>query len=354
MLKAYKPISNNIYKAQDLIEFLVNEVWCKADGHRCKTKLNDELTKIYEKYDWFEMHVRNIYKVCKRLTSQERADFKNAFSTNNDIEGLCNGSLSPVPLSSLNNDLVNAITPFFEKLYTKFLGWALVYKKYGTKKKYYDKLMFNNNIDYCPCCGYGDLKDYYSKGYSPYDHYLSKKHYPFSAINFNNLVPLCHTCNSDYKGETDIIKDGQIVFYPFASNHPNIEVKLSIDTSILSKLISKVEVEGKEKVLKPEEIKVDFNINNNKIEAWDSIFDIKNRYFGKIARNRVSWLNDVIRVFRDPEISTSTPEKAFDKVIELDSDKHLGFLKSPYLKSMKSNNHLIEAMSEVSGNSIIS
>ena len=32
-----------------------------------------------------------------------------------------------------------------------------------------------------------------------YDHYLPKVLYPFNSINFRNLAPACHECNSTYK-----------------------------------------------------------------------------------------------------------------------------------------------------------
>lgn len=353
MLKAYKSINNDIFKAHNLIVFLVDEVWTKADNKQCRTRLNDELKALHRKYEWFRKHVNSIYKVCKSLTPAEKNAFKNAFKENNRIEDLCRGNISPVDLSTLNDDLIKAIRPFFKLLYTKFLGWALVYNKYGKKKAYYDELIRENDFDFCPCCGYGDIKDYYSKGHSPYDHYLPQKHYPFSAINFRNLVPLCHTCNSDHKGETDIIKGGQVVFYPFATDHPDIKVQVSVEKSALKRLIDKSEIEDKKKKLNVRDIKIDFNLKENRTEAWDSTFAIKSRYFGKIARNRVNWLDDVRRIYRDRDIAANTYEKAFDKAIELDSDRQLGFLKAPYLKSMKSHSHLVRAMDEVSGHSVI-
>ncbi|MDR7131658.1 hypothetical protein J2X69_004022 [Algoriphagus sp. 4150] len=335
-----------------MIEYLVNEVWCKADNKQCKSKLNNELKALYEDQPWFQEQVKAIYKVCKSLTIQEKEDFKTAFAHNNRIEELCDRTIAPIALSTLNKALVKVVKPFFKKLYTNFLGWKAIRDSYGEKKTYYDELNLNNGFIHCPCCGYGDLKTIYSKGRSAFDHYLPQKHYPFSSTNFNNLVPICTTCNSDEKGEVDVLKEGKPIYYPFAKNHPNIDVSVDVDRKVLKKLIEPTN-DLKSKITKSE-IKVDFNLQDDKTKSWNRIFDIKTRYFGKVADNRVSWLDDVRQIYRDPDTTLTTYEAAFDKVIETDSNKYLGFLKTPYLKSMKSNSHLIKAMDEVSGSSIIS
>lgn len=351
MLKVYKSISHDIYKAHNLIEYLVNEVWCKADSNQCKSKLNDELKALYKDQPWFQEQIKSIYKICKSLTSQEKKDFKNAFAHNNKIEELCDGKITPIALNTLNIDLVKVIKPFFKELYTRFLGWKVIRDTYGEKKTYYDELNVKNGFIDCPCCGFGDLKTIYSKGRSAFDHYLPQKYYPFSSTNFNNLVPICTTCNSDEKGEVDMLKEGKPIYYPFAKTHPSIEFTIDVNKKALKKLI---EPTGclKSKITKLE-IKVDFNLKDDKTQSWDRIFDVKTRYFGKVADNRVSWLDDVRQMYRDPDTTINTYEGAFDKVIKTDSNKYLGFLKAPYLKSMKSNSHLIKAMDEVSGSSRI-
>jgi|GEM_PF-1129239 len=351
MLKVYKPISSDIYKAHNLIEYLVNDVWCKADSKQCKSKLNDVLKDLYEDQSWFQEQVKTIYKVCKSLTTKEKEDFKTTFAHNNRIEELCDGKIAPIPLSTLNSKLLKTVKPFFKELYTRFLDWKAIRDDYGDKKIYYDELNLKNGFTECPCCGYGELKTIYSKGRSAFDHYLPQKHYPFSSTNFDNLVPICTTCNSDEKGEVDVLKEGKSIYYPFATNHPDIEVTVDVDKSALQKLIEPTD-DLKQKITESE-IKINFNIKDDKTESWDRIFDIKSRYFGKIADNRVSWIDDVRQMYRDPDTIINTYEGAFDKVIATDSNKHLGFLKSPYLKSMKSNRHLIKAMGEVTGSSKI-
>jgi len=350
MLYTYKPINYKLKEVQQLVEFLVLEVWCKPTKQRCRTKLNDELKALYDEYDWFKEKVNKVYKVCKDdLTAQDIIDLKNAFENNNQIEKLCNGSNKPIYVNKLHVKLRKPIKDFFSELYTKFLGWALIYNTYKKKKDYYDELISKNHFTECPCCGFGDIKTEYSDGHSPFDHYLPQKHYPFSTINFDNLVPMCHICNSDSKGEADIIKNGQIVFYPFDNTHPTINVLVDFDNSKLPLLIKHSSIDKLPKGY----FKIDFNLKSDEIKSWNKIFKIKNRYSAKIADHRVSWFNDVRELFRDADINTPTATHAIDKVIKYDGKKHLGFIKSAYLTKLKSMPFLIKAIEEVSGTAII-
>ncbi|NRF40219.1 hypothetical protein [Pedobacter foliorum] len=350
MLYAYKPINYKLKDVQILVESLVLDVWCKPNKQRCRTRLNDELKAIFDEYDWFKDRVNKIYSVCKNdLTAQDITAFKNAFENNNQIEKLCDGTLKPIYIKTLHSKLRKPLTDFFSELYTKFLGWALIYNTYKKKKDYYDELISKNNFIECPCCGFGDIKTEYSDGHSPFDHYLPQKYYPLSTINFDNLVPMCHICNSDNKGEKDIIKNGQKVFYPFATTHPIINVVIDFDTSKLPLLIKKSSID----TLPKGYFKISFNMSTDEISAWDKIFKIRNRYSAKVADNRVSWFNDVRQIFRDTDIHTPTSLNAIDKVIQYDSKKHLGIIKTAYLTKFKSMSYLLKAIEEVTGSSQI-
>jgi hypothetical protein len=357
MLKVYTPINptHAIFKAHDLIEFLVNEVWCQADKKPLKDKLNPTLKALYEnnRLKTFKIEIDAIYKVCQGLKAKEKTDFQNAFATNNRIKDLCDKSVDPIPLSTLNQDLVEKIEPFFKGLYTGFLGWKTVVEYSGAKKEYYDDLNLLNGFTVCPCCGYGDLKTIYSKGRSAFDHYLPQKHYPLSATNFENLFPICTECNSDEKGEVDILEAKKLIFYPFADKHPEIEISVEVDSKAFPKLIKRTD--NLNDKITNSDIVVKFDLDDERIESWNRIFDIKSRYFGKIADNSVPWLNKVISVYRlfSTQIDGYTIEKSFDNVIELDINDYLGFLKTPYLKCLKDKSHLIKAVNEVSGSSKI-
>jgi len=351
MLKAYKPIKHKIFDAHKLLEYLVVHVWCEADNQRCKTKLNTELKAIYEdtriQPKSFKNPVRKIYSICKKLSAKDKEEFKQAFIINNQIEDLCKNPSKRIPLSSLNQDLMKEVIPFLKTLYKSFLGWKLIGDTYGSKKEYYDDLIKSNDFSFCPCCGYGQIKTIYDKGHSAFDHYLSLKYYPFSVVNFLNLIPLCDECNSDNKSESDILSAGKKVFYPISTSHPEIKVDYDISSSSFKEIVIKINSPDK---LDKKHIVVKFNLIGDEVESWDSIFKIKGRYFGQVASNRGNWLGDVREAFRNVRINTPTLADAFDHVIDSDANKYQGFLKSPYLEKMKTFTSLFEAIKEVSGN----
>lgn len=352
MLKAYKKIDHKIFKAQDIVVYLVEEIFCKADKQKCYTKIKKHtiLKGLYENplSDWFKVNVEEIYTKCRSLDTNDRNTLKSVFYNHNDIESLCKNPISLMPLSQINVIVRDLIADFFREFYNKFLEWKIIKDEFGTKKEYYDDLLWDNEyITNCPCCGYGILKTVYEKGHSAYDHYLPKKHYPLSTINFNNLFPLCSECNSDYKGEKPILSYKKRVFYPFGTTLPKIDFEINVDPKSLVKFISKRErVNDKDVKVKT----LCDNKYNEEIESWDTIFKVQERFFGQIATNGKTWLGDVREKQR---ASKKTYPDCFDEIIKDDSNKYLGFLKSPFLSELKRHQSLIEAIEEVSGDFVI-
>lgn len=351
MLYNYQKIEHKIFKVQDLLRNLVVEVICKADNNDCFSKLEPYpiLIKLYEnkRSDWFKTSIENIYKQSKKMDDDERTKLIDVFDNNNNIEYLCLNPTKRLPVSDIKLEVSILLVDFFLELYKKFLSWKDVFSEFGTKKEYYDDLIWDYEFNYCPGCGYGIVKNVYDKGHSAYDHYLPLKHYPFSAVNFNNLFPLCTDCNSDSKGEKDILKKKKKIFYPFNNHHPKIDFNVTVEPKSLFKYINK------KKRINKTELKINVVCDSKyeeELESWDYIFEIGTRYFGQVAQNGKSWLGDVLEKQRK---SKSAIEKCFDTIIDDDSNKHLGFLKSPFLSELKNYDSLIEAINESSNSSRI-
>lgn len=347
MLRVYKKVDSKIFEVQDLIKMLVEDVFCKADKQRAITKLKASpmLLKLYEnkKSDWFKKQVDEIYKKFKELTQDEKNTFLEVFNCNNEIEKLCNSPKDRKPLTLLSSKISVLTIEFFKELYDKLLKWVDVESEYGSKKSYYDDLIYENDFKSCPCCGYGNIETVYDKGHSAFDHYLPVKHYPFSVINFNNLFPLCTHCNSGAKSSKDILVKNKKVFYPFNSVHPEITFSVTLNSKNLIKFLTKVKKDDK-----PinSDLKVFIECDKKykeQIQSWNEIYEIEQRYFGQIATNAISWMDDVREKHR------KTKKKlldCFDEIIGDDSNKHLGFLKAPYLADLKKYDSFIEAYEE--------
>ena len=358
MLRVYKPVNHKIKNVHKLMEHLVIEVWCKADRKLPKTKLNAELKSIYENkdYEWFKNSVDNIYALFKdkSISQAEKDKFQRIFINNNEIEKLCNGSNTPVYSKDFHPTIKDAIVNFFSELYTKFLGWKDIKDNYGTKKDYYDALVSKTNkFKECPCCGYGDLKTWFSDSRSAFAHYLPIKHYPLSSVNFDNLAPICDECNGrSVKGEKDILSKGKKkAFYPFGKTHPVINVSIDFSTSIIPFSIDDLNDEKFDK----NSFKITYSVSSPEVDLWNTTYKIDSRYKGKLADNKCGWFLKVKKQYaiEHKKDNTYNAVNAFDHLIELEQEENLSMLKIPYLNKLKSFSPLLKAIEEVSGSSII-
>jgi hypothetical protein len=354
MLRVYKKIDHKVFKVQDLVTFLVEEVFCKADKQRSITKLKANLTleKLYnnKNSDWFKKQVDDIYIKSRELTLDERKTFIEIFTCNNNIENLCNNPSSRKSLDLLSYKISDTVIAFFKELYDRLLKWVDIESEYGSKKEYYNDLIDENDFKFCPCCGYGNIETVYDKGHSAFDHYLPVKHYPFSVINFYNLFPLCYQCNSGAKSSKDVLESNKKIFYPFNINHPSITFKMDIDSKSLIKFLEKVKKNDRPNSDDLKILPICDSACQEQVESWEEVYEIKQRYFGQAATFAISWMDDV----REKQRKTKkTLTDCFDDIIEDDSNKHLGFLKSPFLKELKKYDSLIEAYEETRSSSII-
>ena len=97
-----------------------------------------------------------------------------------------------------------------------------------------------------------------------YDHYLYKKNYPFSAVDFDNLFPICHTCNEKAKNEKDIVRnvDQRVpAFHPY------------IDAEVANVEVTYVPHNRRWSVALP----AGNTLLNRKIQNWDRIFLVTSR-----------------------------------------------------------------------------
>jgi hypothetical protein len=83
-------------------------------------------------------------------------------------------------------------------------------KGYGREEFLEYFIESNPGLEMCPCC---DENRLYSKNKATIrteiDHFLPKTKYPHLACHPYNLVPVCHQCNSAFKGEIDPLEGRQ-------------------------------------------------------------------------------------------------------------------------------------------------
>lgn len=307
MLFPYVYVPHAMEKMQDFIDFIFFEVWCKAPG-ACPFGLhlfdsNPELKEVVTAFhysdaqgaNFFNGQVQRIHALFATLPPAHITQLQDWYRGNNNLEQVCTNhpasSLAHyADLDALSQELGRQLAVFFKGLYSpSLLGLKALKDKIGDIDAHYQVFVRANATGKCPFCGLYDLLGEYHSKREAYDHYLPKALYPFNSINFHNLVPACHYCNSSYKGSKDTThtpKDpcGQQarrkLFYPFAPQPWHIDVQVGLKC-------------GAVESLQPGDIALDFGPAEltEQIETWKDVYGIEERYRAKLcAADAKAWL----------------------------------------------------------------
>jgi hypothetical protein len=362
MLFPYTYVPHQMEKMQKFIDFIFFEVWCKAPiGQEFHTDLfigEPDLQEVMSEFGFskhapergkaFYKDVKAIYQLFSSLPPQEIDQFKQWYQGNNDIEKVCaNDPATPLTryadIPAAHKDLTEQLKLFFKELYSprSLLDLAVLREKIGNINDHYRAFSSVNKSGKCPFCGISDLLGENHTPREAYDHYLPKALYPFNSINFRNLVPACHHCNSSYKTSKDpahelkTLAGGAVrrkVFYPFATAPYAIDVQVAFDHADIEKL-----TQG--------EIKLTFGPDNlaEQIETWKEVYGIEERYRGKLlSGDGKAWLEAVFIEWRYHDKSAGedgqTPDKylrAVKRQAEQLPYANENFLKNGFLQACK-------------------
>jgi hypothetical protein len=317
MLFPYTYVPHKMDKMQGFIDFIFHEVWCKAptsspfslDLFVANAELHEVMMAFHysdaEGAEFFLGHVERIHGLFEPLTPAQISQFKQWYEGNNDLEKVCANDpavqLSRYSdISLIHKDLSSQLASFFKGLYSQsLLGLAALKAKIGDIDEHYIAFTKINKGGKCPFCGMADLLGANHLPREAYDHYLPKTLYPFNSINFHNLVPACHHCNSSYKTSKDpshTPKDPmggtkrRKVFYPFANSPHDIELQVNLNHSDIENLTTA-------------DITLHFGPEDfrEEIETWKDVYDIEERYKAKFCGDNDGkyWLMQVMDEWRE-------------------------------------------------------
>lgn len=301
MLFAYTYVPHRMEKMQEFIDFIFYAVWCQAlatgqyklDLFKANPELHEVMTAFH--YDdskgaeFFAGHVERIYGLFAGLSPLQIEQLRLWYRANNDIEKVCaNDPTVPVTryadFPESLKDLRDQLALFFKGLYSH-LDIAALTSKIGDIDDHYDTFVKTNDEGKCPFCGLSDIFGEYHSKREAYDHYLPKALYPFNSINFKNLVPACHHCNSSYKTSKDPAHPQKTptgdaahrrkVFYPYQANAKKVEISVSLAHSNFDALaLDDITFE-----FGPAEVA-------EELTTWRDVYGIEERYRAKLlAKN---------------------------------------------------------------------
>lgn len=349
MLFSYEHVPHSMDKMQKFIDFIFFEIWFKATSRRKfdlelfngSPELKEVMTTFFygdtKGGDLFYTRIEAIYGHFAKLSKSQRKRMRNWYWANNLIERACCNDQAVRPIrynqmSGFDPKLIAILKDFFMSLYSKSLiGLAALRKKIGDIDDHYNQFTTVNGALKCPFCGIADVLGPYHENREAYDHYLPKSIYPFNSINFKNLAPACHHCNSTYKTTKDpnfVPKDRlgegarRKAFYPYTSQRNRVEVTVGIDANAS---VDK---------LTPADITLGFGLADfdEEISTWNEIYSIDERYKAKLCDDDArAWLEDFLLLNRKYGITPNEHLEDVDESCEKDPNANKNFLKKAFL-----------------------
>lgn len=351
MLFPYTHVPHQMDRMQEFIDFIFFDVWCKAPiglvFHPDLFERNSDLKAVMSEFGFsakaaergktFYKDVKAIYEFFALLSAPQIEQFKHWYRGNNDLEKICANNPAAqlaryADIAVTYKDLANQLGVFFKELYSKpLLDLAAFRAKIGDIDSHYQAFMTANKAGKCPFCGINDLLSEYHTKREAYDHYLPKALYPFNSINFKNLVPACHHCNSSYKTSKNpayTSKDPagavkrRAVFYPYSDAIYAIDVKVALQHSDIANLKS-----------------ADVNLRfgpaalNAEIETWKDIYGIEERYRAKLCGENDGkyWLAQVLDEWKEDGRQPADFIKTLARQTQSRPYAECNFLKKPFL-----------------------
>ncbi|MCY2976980.1 MAG: hypothetical protein NTW52_20185 [Planctomycetota bacterium] len=356
MLFSYRYVPHTIEAFQAWLDHLVKEVWCKTKGIFTLDLLHPTLREVVEAIynveedktrgktkDWLYGPITTIYDIFKdELTPAQRQKVAVWYDTNNDIEALCSCDRTKIlgtyaDVKVINEKLEEELKSFFQSLFTDVIHLGAITSQIGDIDDHYIEFVKANKAGKCPYCGYNDIKGVHHSRREAYDHFLPKGVYPFNSVNFRNLAPMCHECNSSYKLKLDPVRHIDPIsrkntgtrrkaFYSYSANSPAISVSVTLRTGDVNKLT-------------PDniDIQIDSPGYDQEVESWTEVFGIEERYKAKCCAENdgKAWLQHVIEESANYGRSVDELLAEIERAANRAPYDSANFLKRPFLKACK-------------------
>jgi hypothetical protein len=313
MLFRYTYVPHKIERMHSFIDFIFHEVWCKAPigvaFHPNLFESNPDLQELMIEFGFsgkadgrgraFYKSVKEIYELFAQLPALDIYQFKHWYQGNNDLEKVCaNDPTAQIvryaDIAVAHKELSEQLAIFFKDLYSRsLLNLAAVRAAIGEIDDHFRAFVSTNKTGKCPFCGIGDLKGLHHSKLEAYDHYLPQGLYPFNSINFHNLAPACHECNSTYKLGKDPARGHagrRKAFNPYASVGHAVQLQIALHHADIDKL-------------GPADITLQFGpaAIAEEIDTWKDVYGIDERYKAKLSGENDGkyWLMQVLDEWKE-------------------------------------------------------
>lgn len=358
MIYAYRHLPHKIEGLNTEIEYFFNKLFeNNLETYDDKILLTEEFIITITTSQKFKTYLKEITETYFKLDDTDKQTLKDAFKNNLPIEMLCSdpACASPIKFAAIKNEAFRKLLKdFLTGLWEDYPIIDAIENKYGLVQDHFSDFIDSTHQKayVCPFCGLHKLKPSGGIKRDAYDHYIPKAFYPFVSINYLNLFPICHECNSDEKKATDTLFDGnnrRRVFYPFDTTYQPNQLSIVVEPE------EKYSSLNFKTLLQDIKWKYKFTYAGNddpRLESWDKIFRVKGRYRENILHYQIEWFGQLCTKYKR-ELRKGTNFQDFKKEI-LDDAKDeiysspLGILRYVYFTFLFS----IEDFEEKLSNSV--
>lgn len=347
MLFNYRYVPHAIEAFQTWLDHLVKVVWCRSAGDYSLDLLHPDLRAVVEeiandesiKNDYLDGPIRTIDNLFRtELSEGQRQQVAVWYDNNNDIAALCENNPLKEPVTYAQIGATNAaleqhLRAFCQSLFANVVHLKAVTRRTAAIDAHYDAFVNENDEGTCPYCGYGAIKGVDYSRREAYDHFLPKGTYPFNSVNFKNLAPMCHECNSSYKLRKDPVRHidplhkstantRRKAFYSYAIVASGITVDMALAVTDFAR-IGRADIN----------LTITAEGREEELESWKDVFGIEERYRAKCCEKNVgkAWLS---RIHEENENYGLTPQQMLEAELRAAANKpwsHANFLKRPFL-----------------------
>ncbi|SDI50924.1 HNH endonuclease [Desulfosporosinus hippei] len=339
MIRAYKYVDTIHTRLNEYVLAFFRKIEVDTNGFRDDLFEPDFLPIVKRHRKILVERFKILYKYVSSLSAAERQSFCQRVIQSNQIEIICRGEYRPEAIADKPTGINKIMKNLFLDLYNQVLdGEPFRENAHTTLRDHFNQFSnANKDITLCPICGISELKKSQDESRDQYDHFLPKSLYPFSSINFYNLVPCCIDCNSlAIKGDRDTIaiSTGKL-FFPYDDSHKGISLVVRVRND------------------NPETEKIDWELifsspdnKNDEIESWKTIYSIEERYQGYIGARITKWYKHYFSYIKSPKLSEldiSTKEACYIEVFEQDETLGLSYIRKPALFALLAGSNTVQA-----------
>lgn len=210
-------------------------------------------------------------------------------------------TIIPTPPKHLHTPLKNSVIHLFDKTAKLVKVEEISGESVADYcHRYASDWLSGGNGNVCSVCGTEELNHIRygiatkKQWRASIDHLLAEASYPLIALDPKNLLPVCYTCNSKAKHGKDLLHDKEsgdrrICFDPWIEG-----AERYVGVSVINNFLTP-------------EVVISWNsvdpVINQKLETWDTVYQIKSRIKGKFSSLPENLLRDLkiynISDFRD-------------------------------------------------------